>query len=154
MSGESNSTNSKSKKLVLITGSAKRLGAAIALKFAKSDYDVIIHYNISKNEAENIVKNNDIKLRYLEVAFGNYCNLACRTCNSELSTNWYEDDVHLYKSKGYTDRKPWQKITDVEYNWSGEELSELIQIKNFGKKSADEINGKLKAFGLSLKEEQ
>ena len=34
------------------------------------------------------------------------------------------------------------------------DMSELIQIKNFGKKSADEINGKLKAFGLSLKEEQ
>ena len=34
MSDESNTTNSKSKKLVLITGSAKRLGAAIALKFA------------------------------------------------------------------------------------------------------------------------
>ena len=83
-------------------------------------------------DSENIVNNNDLKLRYLEVAFGNYCNLACRTCNSELSTNWYEDDVHLYKSKGYTDRKPWQKVTDVEYNWSGEELSELIQIKFTG----------------------
>lgn len=83
-------------------------------------------------DSENIIKNNDLKLRYLEVAFGNYCNLACRTCNSELSTNWYEDDVHLYKSKGYTDRKPWQKVTDVEYNWSGEELSELIQIKFTG----------------------
>ena len=28
----------------------------MALKFAKSDYDVIIHYNNSKSEAENIVK--------------------------------------------------------------------------------------------------
>lgn len=31
------------------------------------------------------------------------------------------------------------------------ELSELIQIKNFGKKSADEINDKLKQYGLSLR---
>jgi DNA-directed RNA polymerase subunit alpha len=30
-------------------------------------------------------------------------------------------------------------------------MSELIQIKNFGKKSADEINEKLKQYGLSLK---
>ena len=30
-------------------------------------------------------------------------------------------------------------------------LSELIQIKNFGKKSADEINDKLKQYGLTLK---
>ncbi|MCP4049540.1 MAG: DNA-directed RNA polymerase subunit alpha [bacterium] len=32
------------------------------------------------------------------------------------------------------------------------DLSELIQIKNFGKKSADEINDKLKQYSLSLKE--
>lgn len=83
-------------------------------------------------DSENIVNNNDLKLRYLEVAFGNYCNLACRTCNSELSTNWYEDDVELYKKRNYQDRKPWQKVTDVEYNWSGEELSELVQIKFTG----------------------
>lgn len=31
------------------------------------------------------------------------------------------------------------------------DMSELIQIKNFGKKSADEINGKLSNFNLSLK---
>ena len=83
-------------------------------------------------DSENIVNNNDLKLRYLEVAFGNYCNLACRTCNSELSTNWYEDDVELYKKRNYNDRKPWQKVTDVEYNWSGDELSELVQIKFTG----------------------
>jgi len=33
------------------------------------------------------------------------------------------------------------------------DMSELIQIKNFGKKSADEINGKLVQFGLALKED-
>ncbi|MGE4169289.1 MAG: DNA-directed RNA polymerase subunit alpha [Candidatus Margulisiibacteriota bacterium] len=32
------------------------------------------------------------------------------------------------------------------------DMSELIQIKNFGKKSADEINDKLKQYGLALKE--
>ncbi len=31
------------------------------------------------------------------------------------------------------------------------DISDLIQIKNFGKKSADEINEKLKQYGLSLK---
>ncbi len=32
------------------------------------------------------------------------------------------------------------------------DMSELFQIKNFGKKSADEINGKLEQFDLSLRE--
>jgi len=34
------------------------------------------------------------------------------------------------------------------------DIDELIKIKNFGKKSADEINEKLKQYGLSLKMEQ
>tara|TARA_B100001758_G_scaffold137851_1_gene118781 strand:- start:78 stop:836 length:759 start_codon:yes stop_codon:yes gene_type:complete len=55
MAEDNISNNNNSKKLVLVTGSAKRLGAAIAIKFAESGYDVIIHYNNSENEAENVV---------------------------------------------------------------------------------------------------
>ena len=42
-------------KIALITGSAKRLGAAIAIKFAKNGYDVLVHYNNSKKEAEGVI---------------------------------------------------------------------------------------------------
>lgn len=41
---------------VIITGGAKRVGAAIALYFAKNGYDVALHYNKSKNEAKNLKK--------------------------------------------------------------------------------------------------
>ncbi|RAH15659.1 MAG: hypothetical protein CMB56_002255 [Methanobacteriota archaeon] len=47
---------SKKRKLVLITGSAKRLGAEMALSFARLDYDVIIHFNNSLEEAKSVVK--------------------------------------------------------------------------------------------------
>lgn len=36
----------------LVTGAAKRLGAVTALMFARAGYDVIVHYNTSKTEAE------------------------------------------------------------------------------------------------------
>lgn len=39
-------------KSVLITGAAKRLGAAIALEFHRAGYDVILHYRHSGTEVE------------------------------------------------------------------------------------------------------
>lgn len=38
----------------LITGGAKRIGKSIALCLAKRGYDLVIHYNNSKTEAENL----------------------------------------------------------------------------------------------------
>ena len=40
--------------VVLITGAAKRLGRAIALKLAGAGYDIAIHYRSSKPEAETL----------------------------------------------------------------------------------------------------
>lgn len=39
------------KKAVLITGGAKRLGKICALSLAEEGFEIIIHYNFSKNEA-------------------------------------------------------------------------------------------------------
>ena len=56
MDGEENNTSKSLGKLALITGSAKRIGAAIAVHFARSGYDLIIHYNKSESEAKQVVK--------------------------------------------------------------------------------------------------
>jgi NAD(P)-dependent dehydrogenase (short-subunit alcohol dehydrogenase family) len=40
--------------VVLITGAAKRLGRAIALKLAREGYDVAIHYRGSKSDADTL----------------------------------------------------------------------------------------------------
>lgn len=34
-------------------------------------------------------------IEFLEVGFGNYCNLACLSCNSTLSTSWHDDEISL-----------------------------------------------------------
>lgn len=49
-------------KLVLVTGSAKGIGASIIEEFASNGYDVIINYNTSENTALNLY--NKIKEKY------------------------------------------------------------------------------------------
>lgn len=44
------------KKAILITGAAKRVGAAIALHFAKAGYDIVLHYSQSEKEARALQK--------------------------------------------------------------------------------------------------
>jgi pteridine reductase len=43
-------------KAVLITGGAKRVGAAVALYFARQGYDIALHYNLSKADALKLQK--------------------------------------------------------------------------------------------------
>jgi len=44
------------KKAVLITGGARRVGAVLALYFARQGYDVALHYNRSKTDAQKLQK--------------------------------------------------------------------------------------------------
>jgi hypothetical protein len=60
---------------------------------------------------------------------GNYCNLKCRTCGSDLSTTWEDDDAIL--SKHYKERKV-TKINNIEKEWSAEDFSNIEEIKFTG----------------------
>ena len=70
------------------------------------------------------------ELRYLEVAFGNYCNLGCRTCNSMLSTSWHDDDSVLRQY--YPDRIAVNQITNVSFNWTSSDFDTVEEIKFTG----------------------
>ena len=41
-------------KTILITGAAKRIGKEIALTYCDMGWNIIIHYNSSKNDAEKL----------------------------------------------------------------------------------------------------
>ena len=41
-------------KVALVTGGAKRIGKAISLHMAERGWNIVIHYNTSKNEAEEV----------------------------------------------------------------------------------------------------
>jgi len=69
------------------------------------------------------------KLLYLELMFGNTCNLACRSCGSTFSSKWATIDKHLL-ARGITagNYTPNIKFT----NWRDLDLSHLIQLKIMG----------------------
>lgn len=65
------------KKAALITGGAKRIGKAITLVLAAAGYDIALHYNTSKKEAEKTAK----EIR----ALGVDCTLFRSSLNGEKS---------------------------------------------------------------------
>lgn len=83
------------------------------------DYDVI-----------NTVALNRPSIKFLEVTFGNYCNLACRTCNSQLSTAWHDDDKVL--TKHYSDREVFAQRQNIGFHWKSEDFKDTVHIKFTG----------------------
>jgi len=51
---QSNNSKIIQRKTALITGGSKRIGREISLKLAELNYDLVIHYNNSKDEAEKL----------------------------------------------------------------------------------------------------
>jgi MoaA/NifB/PqqE/SkfB family radical SAM enzyme len=65
----------------------------------------------------------------IEITFGNYCNLACRTCGSNLSTSWQKDDEIL--SKVYN-RSFEHMRQNVKKDWVPEDFKNVEKFKITG----------------------
>lgn len=72
-------------------------------------------------------------LEFLEVGFGNYCNLACLSCNSSLSTTWHDNEVALNEvaSSGIK-RAVFPKLDNIRFELQNETLDTLKLIKFTG----------------------
>lgn len=96
---------------------------------------------------ENYLRNNnkqngpsyDVKvptIKYLEMTFGNYCNLKCRTCNGDLSSTWWEDENALVDSGKYPDRyfyiRNSTKNVNIPFKWMPEDFINVEEIKFTG----------------------
>jgi len=78
------------------------------------------------------------KLEFLEVGFGNYCNLACLTCNSTLSTTWHDNEVSLNNSLENTQyasklkREVFPKLDNLKFDLDDDHIKSLKIIKFTG----------------------
>jgi MoaA/NifB/PqqE/SkfB family radical SAM enzyme len=84
----------------------------------------------NKNNQFEVEHPNELgKLRYIELALGNYCNLKCRTCTADLSSTWEAEENIL--SKYYEDRYTYP-TQHVEQNWKIEDFEYVEEIKFTG----------------------
>jgi hypothetical protein len=72
------------------------------------------------------------KIEFLEVGFGNYCNLACLSCNSTLSTTWHDDEVQLNETSKLIKRDVFPKLDNLKFVPEQETLDSLNLIKFTG----------------------
>lgn len=70
--------------------------------------------------------------RYLEMSFGNICNLACRMCNSNDSTRWAGVERHIINETGYgRNEKIWPEWR-LDIDAIDVDLSEVDRLKFMG----------------------
>lgn len=83
-------------------------------KFMLKKYDTSVYQALT--EEDGSINTKQFPLRYIDIRFGNLCNLKCRYCGPGDSSLWYEDFVEHHK-------------TDV-INYYGQEDYKLEKVNN------------------------
>ena len=78
------------------------------------------------------VATEDKKLQFIEITFGNYCILACRTCGSDLSHSWVDDTIKLQQAGKYEFTHKAISRIDIKRDWSDADFEEIELIKITG----------------------
>lgn len=93
--------------------------------------NMLMKYNSSEyatnTDSDGTIDTEKFPLRYIDIRFGNLCNLKCRYCGPTDSSLWYDDFVKLsgkksfnyYNSKQYDLKlvnKNW-KVDSVDFEW-------------------------------------
>lgn len=112
----------KVRKIVFITGAARRLGNATALKLHSCEMDIVVHCNNSSKEADELVlelnkkrENSAISLKYDLRSFENYVDI-----KTKLGEKWSNIDVLINNASTFYPTKipnasldEWNDLHDV-----------------------------------------
>ena len=109
-------TTQKSKKIALVTGGSRGIGAAISLELASPDFLVIVNYNHSKSHADLIV---DAIIKKGGEAIAVQANIAdenqCKKMFEEIEKSVGSVDV-VINNAGITRDKSFRKMELSEWN--------------------------------------
>ncbi len=102
-------------KVALVTGAAKRLGRAVALRLAEEGADVVIHYRSSQPEAQDAVKEVE-KLGRRVVAIGaDLANVAeCKRLVDEAAKHFGRLDILVNSAANFL---PGSMVSTTEEIW-------------------------------------
>jgi pteridine reductase len=126
---------SLSGKTALITGSARRIGRACALKLAREGADILIHYNTSKEEAEELA-------RSIRMHGGNAWTIQQDLAEKDSGVRLMEDALKktkgvdiLVNSASIFPRKNWKdtEIEDFYENFQINALTPFTLSREFAK---------------------
>ncbi len=76
---------------------------------------------------EDLVDIEKPKIRWLELAISNACNLACRMCDSRYSLKWYDEEL-----KHWGEAKSSQKISKTDISNIDPFIKDLVHLKFTG----------------------
>ena len=103
-------------KTVLVTGSSRGIGRVIATYLAKEGYEIVIHYNQSKKEAEDVfedIKNSGGKGRILQFDISNL-----EECKNAISCDMEKNGVYygVICNAGVAADNPFPLISELDWN--------------------------------------
>lgn len=79
-------------------------------------------------EPENIIEDlSKPEIRWMELAIGNDCNLACRMCDSRYAWKWFDDEQEMYGRSISPDKHTKSDITSID-----KFLDKIVHIKFTG----------------------
>ena len=153
----------KNRKIVLITGAARRLGKAIALKLHSSGMDIIIHCNKSEKDAKKLVSD----MNLLREDSAKYISLNLRDFKKyenflpSLGDRWENIDVLINNASTFypnqidkSSLENWNDLQDVyEQRWKQEKERYQQQLKaNFFALTERFASGQQEIFVLTTPE--
>lgn len=132
---------------ILVTGSAKRIGASIARHFASKGWNVALHYHSSKNDVERLVKELQQYGTQIEAFSANFLqHNEIETLIRSVKESFGSIDVLVSTVGVFPERSPLQSITETRFTETFR-LNVFSQFDLISAYTSIEQTGRIVTFG-------